>query len=65
MTAKIPVTLARPWKGPDGVTHRPDTTVRVDGDVGRDLILRGLARLPETETDDAAPDGADQEGSPS
>lgn len=38
------VTLAYPWTGPDGVNHRPDTTVTVPDDVGRDLILIGRAR---------------------
>lgn len=60
--SKIAVTLAYPWQGPDGTNHRADTTVRVDDATGRDLILRGRARPADR---DAAPAGADEEGSTS
>lgn len=42
-----PVTLAYPYTTEDGVTHKPDSTIRVEDDLARQLVLDGKARTPD------------------
>lgn len=41
------VTLAYPYTTDDGVTHKPDTTIRLDDDLAKQLIRDGKARAAD------------------
>lgn len=39
-----PVTLAYPYTTDDGVTHKPDTTIKVEDGLAKQLVKDGKAR---------------------
>ncbi len=47
MVAKKTVIVVRPFKGRDGVDHKPGDKVEVDPDYGVELVRKGDARDPE------------------
>jgi hypothetical protein len=42
------VTLAADWTGPRGGVHKADETLEVPDVEARELLIRGLARHPDT-----------------
>jgi len=48
--SKKKVTLAYPYVGEDGVTHKPDTTLDLEVGEAYRLLFEGLAREADTTT---------------